>query len=102
MNKKLNRLLRPHMGFYFAAMGICSLVALVFEQYWLGAMEGAAALALYGIYSLDRAYRQRELQKYLQEAENTLESSSRGDSPFPAVMVRLGDGGIVWANPGFC
>ena len=102
MNKKLNRLLRPHMGFYFAAMGICSLVALVFEQYWLGAMEGAAALALYGIYSLDRAYRQRELQKYLQEAENTLESSSRGDSPFPAVMVRLGDGGIVWTNPGFC
>ena len=102
MNKKLNRLLRPHMGFYFAAMGICSLVALVFEQYWLGAMEGAAALALYGVYSLDRAYRQRELQKYLQEAENTLESSSRGDSPFPAVMVRLGDGGIVWTNPGFC
>ena len=102
MNKKLNRLLRPHMGFYFAAMGICSLVALVFEQYWLGAMEGAAALALYGIYSLDRTYRQRELQKYLQEAENTLESSSRGDSPFPAVMVRLGDGGIVWTNPGFC
>ena len=101
MNKKLNRLLRPHMGLYFAAMGICSLVALFFEQYWLGAMQGAAALALYGIYSLDRGYRQKELQKYLQEAENTLEFSSRGDSPFPAVMVRLGDGGIVWSNSGF-
>ena len=102
MKKKLNRLLRPQMGLYFAAMGICALVALIFEQYWLGALEGAAALALYGIYSLDRAYRQKELQKYLQEAENTLESSSRGDAPFPAVMVRLGDGGIVWTNQSFC
>ena len=102
MNKKLNRLLRPHMGFYFAAMGICALIALIFEQYWLGALQGGAALALYGIYSLDRGYRQKELQKYLQEAENTLESSSRGDSPFPAVMVRLGDGGIVWTNQSFC
>ena len=102
MNKKLNRLLRPHMGFYFTAMGICALVALVFEQYWLGAMEGAAALVLYGIYSLDRSYRQKELQRYLQETENTLEASSRGDSPFPAVLVRLGDGGVVWTNQSFC
>ena len=102
MNKKLNRLLRPHMGVYFSAMGICAVIALFFEQYWLGALEGAAALALYGIYSLDRGYRQKELQRYLQETENTLESSSRGDAPFPAVLVRLGDGGIVWTNQSFC
>ena len=102
MNKKLNRLLRPHMGVYFSAMGICAVIALFFEQYWLGALEGAAALALYGIYSLDRGYRQKELQRYLQDTENTLESSSRGDAPFPAVLVRLGDGGIVWTNQSFC
>ena len=101
VNQRLNRLLRPHMGVYFAAMGGFSALAILMEQYWLGATMAAAALLLYAVYHLDRNYRRRELQKYLQSAENTLESSSRGDAPFPAVLVRLGDGGIMWCNPLF-
>ena len=98
VKNKLNRLLRPHMGVYFAAMGAFSALAMLMEQYWLGATMAGAALLLYAVYHLDRNYRSRELQRFLQSAENTLEGSSKGDSPFPAVMVRLGDGGIVWAN----
>ena len=98
VKNKLNRLLRPHMGVYFAAMGVFSALAMLMEQYWLGATMAAAAMLLYGVYSLDRNNRRRDLQRYLQSAENTLEASSKGDAPFPAVLVRLGDGGIVWTN----
>ena len=101
VKNKLNRLIRPHMGLYFAAMGGFSAVAMLMEQYWLGATMGAAALLMYALYQVDRAYRRRELQRYLQNADNTLESSSRGEAPFPAVMVRLGDGGIAWTNQRF-
>jgi len=102
VKNKLNRLLRPNMSIYFAAMGVFSAIALVLQQYWLGTIQGIAALMLFTLYNMDRNYRQKELQKYLQEAENTLEFSSHGEGPFPAVMVRLGDGGIVWANQQFC
>ena len=30
-----------------------------------------------------------------------MEATSRGESPLPAVLVRLGDGGIIWANRRF-
>ena len=83
MNKKLNRLLRPHMGVYFTALGGFSALAMLMEQYWLGAIMAGSALLLYALYHLDRNYRRRELQNFLQKAENTLEASSRGDAPFP-------------------
>ena len=102
VNNKLNRLLRPHMGVYFGVMGAFSAVAMLLQQYWLGATQAAAALLLFALYNLDRNYRRRELQKYLQASENTVEASGRGEAPFPAVMVRLGDGGIVWTNQLFC
>ena len=99
---KLKRLLRPNMSVYFTAMGVFSAVALIMQQYWLGTIQGVVALLLYAIYNMERRYRHRELSKYLLEQESTLEFSGHGRSPFPAVMVRLGDGGIVWANQQFC
>ena len=101
VNHRLDKLLRPHMGVYFAAMGGFSALAMLMEQYWLGAIMGGAALLLYALYHLDKNYRRRELQKFLQQAETTLESSSRGEAPFPAVLVRLGDGNILWCNQRF-
>ena len=32
---------------------------------------------------------------------NTLEATSQGESPLPAVLIRLGDGVIIWANHRF-
>ena len=101
VKNKLNRLLRPNMSIYFTAMGVFSAIALLLQQYWLGTVMGITAALLLTLYNMDRSYRQKELQKYLQEAENTLEFSSHGEAPFPAVMVRLGDGGVVWANQQF-
>ena len=101
MKNKLNKLLRPHMGIYFSVMGVFAVLSLLMQQYWLGAIQGTAAALLFAVYNLDRTYRRKELQKFLQEAENTPESTSKSDSPFPAVMIRLGDGGIVWNNQQF-
>ena len=101
VKKKMNRLLRPNMSVFFFAMGAFSIAAFILEQYWLGTIQGAAALLLYAINNMDRRHRHRELSKYLLEVENTLEFSGQGRSPFPAVMVRLGDGGIAWTNQRF-
>ena len=101
VKNRLNRLLRPHMGVYFGAMGAFSGVAMLMEQYWLGAAMAAAAALLFMFYNLDRNYRRKKLLRYLEKEENALESSSRGEAPFPAVMVRLGDGAIVWTNQRF-
>ena len=101
VKNRLNRLLRPHMGVYFGAMGVFGGVAMLMEQYWLGVAMAAAAAVLFMSYNLDRNFRRKKLLRYLEKEENALESSSRGEAPFPAVMVRLGDGAIVWTNQRF-
>jgi len=102
MNKRLAWLLRPGMGIYFAVMGIFCAAALVLQHFWLAAVEGLVTLGLFGLYIAERNRRSREIQQYLQSTSNTLESVGHGSSPFPMVLARLGDGGIVWANRQFC
>ena len=102
MKNKFNRLIRPGMGVCFGVMGIFCLLALIVQNYWLCVLEGAVTLAAVALYNIDRTYRHKELGNMLQGAETTLEATSHGDAPFPAVMVRLVDGGIVWANRRFC
>ena len=101
MNKKLGRLLHPGMGVYFLAMlGFC-LVALVANHPVLAAGYAAVTLVMYIFYILRRKHRKNQLQQYLQSIPGAIESVSRGESPFPTAMARLGDGGIIWANEQF-
>ena len=102
MKNRLNRLLRPGMGSYFVVMGVFCALALAARQYWLAAAEGIVTLVMFSLYTLDRNNRQKQIQNYIQSASNTLEAVSHGDSPFPMVLARLGDGGIIWANRQFC
>ena len=101
MNKKLGRLLRPGMGWAFGLMTLFCAAALALGQYWLAAAEAAVTLLAFVIYMFSRRRRDRQIQQFIQSASNTLESLGKGESPFPAVLVRLGDGGIVWANRKF-
>ena len=101
LNNKLGRLLRPGMGVYFVVMALFCAAALVAGHYWLTAAESAVTLLVFAGYMVSRNHRDRQIQKYIQSASNTLESLGRGESPFPAVLVRLGDGGIIWANARF-
>ena len=101
MKKRLGRLLRPGMGVCFIIMGAFCVATLIQGNYWLAAGESAVTLVSFLIYVLDRRYRDRKLRQYLQNAPDTLEATGRGESPLPAVLVRLGDGGIVWTNRRF-
>ena len=101
MKRKLGRLLRPGMGAYFAVMAAFCAAALLEEHYWLAAAETSVTLAVFMLYVMNRSRRNRQIQQYIQTASNTLEAASQGESPLPAVLVRLGDGGIIWANHRF-
>lgn len=101
MNQKLGRLLRPGVGIYFAIMALFCAASLVAGAYWLTALEAGITLLVFTSHMVSRTRRDRQIQRFIQSHSNTLESISQGDSPFPALMVRLGDGGIVWANHRF-
>ena len=101
MNKKMNRLLRPGLGVYFVVMlGFC-LVALLMDLTVLAGLEAAVTAALYTSYLLMRKLRHRELRRYLEKCEGTVEATGKGKSPFPAVVIRLSDSSILWTNDRF-
>ena len=101
MNKKLGRLLRAGMGGYFLVLGAFCAAALLEGHYWLAAAETAVTLLMFILYIMNRTFRDRQIQNFIQSAANTLEATSQGEGPLPAVLVRLGDGGIIWANHRF-
>ncbi len=101
MKRKLGRLLSPSMGIYFMVMAAFCAAALLAEQYWLAAAETSVTLLVFVLYMISRSRRNRQIQQYVQTATNTLEATSQGESPLPAVLTRLGDGGIIWANHRF-
>lgn len=101
MNRKLGRLLRPGMGIYFFIMAAFCATALLEEHYWLAAAETSVTLLVFLGYLMNRSQRDRRIQHYIQSISSTMEATSQGESPLPAVLVRLGDSGIVWANHRF-
>ena len=64
-------------------------------------MESVITLGAFGLFLVNKKRRDRQILQYIQSASNTLEATSQGESPLPAVLARLGDGGIIWANHRF-
>ena len=73
MNKKLTRLLHPGMGIYFVVMLCFCLAALVLNHLVLAAMEAGVTLLLFISYMIHRNLRHRSLQRYIEEAPNTVD-----------------------------
>jgi c-di-AMP phosphodiesterase-like protein len=82
-------------------MALFCAATLLAGNYWLAAGECVATLIVFAAFTISRNNRDRRLRKYIQSASNTLESMGNGESPFPAFLVRLGDGGIIWTNNRF-
>ena len=101
MNRKLDKLLRPGMGMYFVVMAAFCAAALIRRHFLLAAVEAVVTLLLFLLYVMNRNRRDRQIQRYIQTVSNTLEATSQGESPLPAVLIRLGDGVIIWANHRF-
>lgn len=93
--------MNPGMGLYFWVMaGFCIATALL-GQFLLAAAEAVVILLLFLSYLIFRKARHKQLLRYIQSEPNTLESVSRGKSPFPTAVIRLGDSGIIWVNEQF-
>ena len=101
MNKKLGRLLQPSFGMYFVLMAGFVLAAAVMQYYILATIEALLTVALYAVYVILKNKRHKEIQAYLNSTMHTMDSVGGAEPPFPMVAVRIGDGGLVFANESF-
>lgn len=101
MNKKLERFLKPNTGVHFVVLLLFGAAALLMEQYVLAGVALAVTVLLFGAYLFYREYRRKQIEAFvsgLTQAEGVGEGAH---APFPMVVVRLADGGIVHVNDAF-
>ncbi len=101
MNKKLGRLLRPSMGMYFVFLFGFAVAAFVLEYYALAITEIGIALVVLAAYLIYKAHRRRELQAFIQKSMDEINSTEGAETPFPMVVARLVDEGVVYVNDVF-
>ena len=101
MNRKLKRLLRQNIGFfYFVLLGFV-IAAVLTQNYILAACEGGVtAIAFFG-YLIYNRQRKKDLQTYLQTVTDSMNRIEGATSPLPVLVIRLEDQGIVYANEQF-
>ena len=102
MKKKLGRLFRPGLIACFVVMFLFGGAALWFKQYQLALVEFVLTAGMLLFYLFDRKRRNREILAFIQSTFDTADLTEKGaESPLPMALVRLGDGGIVWASDRF-
>lgn len=101
MDKKLIRLFRPSRTIYYVLMVYFAIGSMMVGQYLLGTAELIATGAAFFVHLSHQQASNRRIRQYLQRATDTLESTGQGASPFPAVLVQLGDESVVWCNGKF-
>ena len=101
MNKKLGRLLRPNMGWYISVMLAFTIASAAFGYYLLAGLELVVTAAVFVLYMMTRNRRKKRLQEYIQRHLDETSASQGTKSPFPMLVLRLEDNGIVYANEEF-
>jgi c-di-AMP phosphodiesterase-like protein len=102
MKKKLHRLFRPGLLACFLVMVLFGVATILRKQYTLAIAEFVVTALMVMFYLLDRKRRNKEILQFVQNAFQTQDISAKGtESPLPMALVRLGDGGIVWASDRF-
>lgn len=99
MNKRLGRLFRPSMLAYFIFMLAFAVATAILQQYVLAGIELVVTAVIFTVYMLLKNRRRKDLEKFLQELDP--EQKTGGQTPFPMVVTRLGDEGIVYVNDSF-
>ena len=102
MNKKLKRLFWPGLWVYFLFLAGFTVAAILTRNYILAAVEGGLTLVLLTYYIFCRNYHRKEIQEYVKTAFSADQQTDGTATPFPMVLVRMGDGCILWANDRFC
>ncbi len=101
-DKRTRRIFRPGYSWCFALMLAFCLAAALMLNFYLAGIGLALTLAMTIIYMVTRRKRHKEIQAFVQETFQTEDITSKGtESPLPMALVRLGDGGVVWASDRF-
>ena len=101
MNKKLGRLLQPTMGGYMIVMIAFTLATAVFGNYILAAAELLVTAAVLLLYRMNRLSRRKKLQEFVQRHLDEMSGTDGVKPPFPVLVLRLSDGGVVYTNDAF-
>lgn len=102
MNKRTKRLFRPGYGWSFSLMLCFGVVAAWMENYYLALIALDLTVIMTIVYLLDRQKRQKEILNFVQATFQTADITAKTtENPLPMALVRLGDGGIVWASDRF-
>ena len=101
MNKKLKWLLWPNLWVFFLVLTGFAVAAAVMEYYVLAAAELAISVVLVLYYILCRNYRRKEIQNFVKKSFQSHAGLSGADTPFPMVLIRMGDESVIWANERF-
>ncbi len=101
MNKKLGRLLRPGAGTFFAFLIGFTIVTGIMQQYLLAGIELGITAVLLSAYLIWQDRRRKQLEKFLSEELDETNGIAEGKAPFPMLVIRLEDNGIVYANDAF-
>ncbi len=101
MSKKMALLLKPSVGLYFVVLLAFGIAAALTGQYLLAGVELGVTLVLFAVYLIFREYRRKQLKAFVQNMTEEINPISGAEAPFPMVVLRLADGGIVHANEVF-
>ncbi len=101
MKKKLGRLFRPGLTGCLVTMLVFCVATVISQNYTLAVLELLATAGVFLFYLLDRDRRKREIQSFIQSSFQTKDLEKGIESPLPMALIRLGDGGIVWASDRF-
>jgi len=101
MNKKLGRLLHTGTGLYYFVLLAFSVTAIIFQNYVLAVAELGITVIMFVAYMLYRKWRKKQLQTFIQKSVDDLYQWTSSETPFPMVVTRLSDNGIVYANDAF-
>ena len=101
MGKKLARFLHPRVGAYFFVLFAFAAAALVLKQYILAIAEFSLIAVFLTGHILYRNHKKQVMSQFLQKTVDEMNGGHGGEMPFPAVVIRQEDGGIVYANERF-
>ena len=102
MNKKLGRLFWPGLWVYFTVMVLFAAAALVAQSYILAAVEAGVTILVVVFYIINRERRRKAVQAYANSVFDVPQAAGSAQTPFPMVLIRMGDSSILWSNERFC
>ncbi len=101
MNKKLGRQLRPSAGIFFVFLLVFIVTAALMQNYLLAGIELSVTAILLTVHLIGHDRRRKQIKKFLAEQLEETDGITGGKTPFPMLVVRLEDNGVVYANDAF-